>query len=44
MFKVFGKYQYLGGVMKDEVFSLETLGIDILPFSKDKMTVGIRLS
>ena len=42
MFRAFGKYQYVGGVMQDEVFSLETLGMDILPL--DKVSAGVRVS
>jgi len=33
-FRAFGKYQYLGGIGCDEVFSLEGTGIDIYPSEK----------
>lgn len=45
----FAGYQYLGGIMQDEVFSVEKLGVDWFPISMPagklaSLSVGIRTS
>jgi len=41
----FAGYQYLGGIMQDEVFSVERLGVDWFPYELSKdVALGIRTS
>lgn len=38
----FAAYEYLGGFMEDEQFSLKKAGVDVLAFSKDSLKLGVR--